>query len=108
MSISNRNETKMNFIITKYFQQKLVIFGVLLLCHLSASHQQQNSVHSIFKRMDIASCLGKAFFYHFFLYLTTNNFFVLILPAKFDVKTDMIIRTEESRKLGAKFLVISI
>lgn len=31
--------------------------------------------------------------------------FIFSRSGKFDVKNDMIIRTEESRKLGAKFLV---
>ncbi|XP_055309606.1 uncharacterized protein LOC129573258 [Sitodiplosis mosellana] len=56
---------------------------MLVLCCVFLQLHRIECVHhgNIVKRMDIASCLGK-----------------------FDIKNDMIIKTEESTKLGAKFL----
>lgn len=91
--------------------QIYTVFALISLfkqCHLTVAIHQMNVV----KRMDIATCLGNTnfiiiicfgakIFYSISLHFVSFRF---VLSAKFDVKSDMIIKTAESRKLGGKFL----
>lgn len=81
------------------------MFGVLMLCHIALGYSQEGNVQAIpiSKRMDIATCLGKLWSRNS-IELEATKISSIPFVAKFDVKTDMIIRTEESRKLGAVFL----
>lgn len=67
--------------------------------------------HSIAKRMDLETCLGEKInaslpetVTHFVWSMIVFVFFLLFLAVRFDVHLNTIIRTEESRSMGAKFL----